>query len=103
MAHGKVTVLCKVPGHVIGTLPHGAVLGRGEGSTGVEKTGIKSGGLGCRRGIETDPLKAMRSDMVPTVKSAMKNMLRAWISSMRERQSEMVPQWGSRTLKSRGE
>jgi len=45
----------------------------------------------------------MRSDMVPTVKSAMKNMLRAWISSMRERQSEMVPQWGSRTLKSRGE
>jgi len=77
MAHGKVTVLCKVPGHVIGTLPNGVVLGREEGSTSVEKTDTKSGGLGCRRGSETDPLKAMRSDMVPTVKSAMKNMLRA--------------------------
>jgi len=43
MAHGKVTVLCKIPGHVIGTLPNGAVLGRREGSTGVEKTGMKSG------------------------------------------------------------
>jgi len=45
MAHGKVTVLCKVPGHVIGTLPNGVVLGRSEGSAGVEKTGIKSEGL----------------------------------------------------------
>jgi len=42
-AHGKVTILCKIPWHVIGALPDTIVLSGVERSAGVEKPGIKSG------------------------------------------------------------